>query len=143
MLTRRARSGCGDHFEGCGLGHQVLEVVLPTPDHDFKFSTITAENQSTRVRGDQQWSQLSRMCCFFFTQRVTQVRNVDGGWSLQARGADDAHLHVDADLHGSGADLHGAGNGGHTHTLVEMVILAPAKRMHNTYLQGGGNCLLL
>ena len=65
------------------------------------------------------------------------MRNVDGGWSLQARGADDAHLHVDADLHGSGAHLHGAGNGGHTHALVEMVILAPAKRMHNTYLQGG------
>ena len=143
MVTILRVGGLGHHVEGCGLGHQVLEVVLPTPDHDFKFSTITAENQSTRVRGDQQWSQLSRMCCFFFTQRVTQVRNVDGGWSLQARGADDAHLHVDADLHGSGADLHGAGNGGHTHTLVEMVILAPAKRMHNTYLQVGGNCLLL
>ena len=58
------------------------------------------------------------------------MRNVDGTWSLQARGAD-------ADLHGNGAHLHG----GHTHTLVEMVILAPAKRMHNTYLQGGANCL--
>ena len=47
--------------------------------------------------------------------------------SLQARGSD--------------ADLHGAGNGRHMHTLIDMVIVAPAKCMHKTYLQGGGNSL--
>ena len=47
----------------------------------------------------------------------------------------------DADLHGNGAHLHGAGNGQHKHTLIDMVIVAPAKCMHKTYLQGGGNSL--
>ena len=56
------------------------------------------------------------------------MRNVDDCWSLQARGAD-------PDLHGNGAHLHGAGNGGgYKQTLVEMVILAPAKCMHKTHI---------
>ena len=58
--------------------------------------------------------------------------NVDG--DFQAHGAD-------ADLHGNAAHLHAAGNGRHKHTLIDMVILAPAKCMHKTYLQGGGNSL--
>ena len=60
------------------------------------------------------------------------MRNVDGGF--QAHGAD-------ADLHGNAAHLHAAGNGRHKRTLIDMVIVAPAKCMHKTYLQGGGNSL--
>ena len=79
---------------------------LPTPDdNDFKFSTIITNSELiNNSERKPRVKSVSRMCCFF-TQRVTQVRNVDGTWSLQARGAD-------ADLHRNADHLHGTGNRG-------------------------------
>ena len=134
VLTCRGRSGCGgDHFGGWWMwiwwpaARSTLLLVLPActwhPQWLQIFHNRELINQSD---GEPTRSWLSRMCCV--TQRVTQVRNVDDCWSLQARGAD-------PDLHGNGAHLHGAGNGGgYKQTLVEMVILAPAKCMHKTHI---------
>ena len=90
---------------GCGFGHQV-HTTLTGPGGRFANTWLRQwlqifhhHNRKLIIKSDIEptRSQLSRMCCV--TQRMTQVRNVDGGcWSLQARGAD-------ADLHGVGLML--------------------------------------